>query len=481
MIRTSAMPSLLAAVLLAAVLPTAGGCGWLWGGPKGIGMQLTTNPKGHFLHNTQCWSPDDQWIVYDNRHRETMIASTGSIEKVNTDTGQIVPMYVMTTKQTKYGPGVGAATWSPTADRILFIHGILNCDEYRPYGVRRRTGVAVDGARRGKAIFIDARDVTPPFTPGALRGGTHAHTWSADGKWISFTYQDMILGDLEKTSGKANLDLRTVGVSAPLRNVKVDKDPDRENNDGQMFSVLVVKVVSKAKPGSDEIERAFSDSWVGVDGYVRSDGTRQKRAIAFQGHVRDKADNTISEVFIVDVPDKIDTPGPDGPLEGTATQRPMPPAGTVQRRLTFTAGRKHPGIQGPRHWLRTSPDGSKIAFLAKDDDGVVQIFFVSPLGGPVRQVTDNDWSVATPFNWSPDGTAIAYGMDNSIFITDVREGETFGTSKRMTKRSDDDKPAPLPYGVVWSHDGKTIAYNRAVPNEERGGRRYLQIFLLKLE
>ncbi len=29
--------------------------------------------------------------------------------------------------------------------------------------------------------------------PGALRGGTHRHEWSGDGKWIGFTYNDAIL------------------------------------------------------------------------------------------------------------------------------------------------------------------------------------------------------------------------------------------------------------------------------------------------
>jgi hypothetical protein len=51
---------------------------------------------------------------------------------------------------------------------------------------------------------------------------------------------------------------------------------------------------------------------------------------------------------------------------------PLSPKGCTQRRLTFTAQRKFPGIQGPRHWLRSSPDGSRIAFLMKDDAGVVQ-------------------------------------------------------------------------------------------------------------
>ena len=462
--------TILRAVVLPAAMLMMAGCA------KGTEMQLTFDPRGHLLHNTQCWSPDNQWIVYDNRPDETMISSTGTIEKVNVHTGEIVRMYT-TSNQTAHGPGVGAATWCPTGGRVLFIHGLFNCDESRPYGFRRRTGVAVDDARPGRPIFIDARDVLPPFTPGALRGGTHAHTWSADGRWISFTYQDAILGDLERTSGKANLDLRTVGVSAPIRAVKVEADQAGENNSGEMFSVLVVKVVSEAAPGSDEIERAFSDSWVGVDGYVRADGTRQKRAIAFQGHVRDRDGKKISEVFIVDVPDRIDVPGPDGPIEGTATQRPMPPKGTVQRRLTFTADRKFPGVQGPRHWPRTSPDGSKIAFLARDEGGVVQIFFVSPLGGAIRQVTHNRWPVSTAFNWRPDGRAIAYGMDNSIFMTDVREGETFGASTRLTDRSGDEL-APQPYGVVWSYDGKTIACNRAA---WRDGKRFGQIFLLKLE
>ena len=323
-------------------------------------------------------------------------------------------------------------------------------------------------------ILIDARDVTAPFTPGALRGGTHAHAWSGDGKWISFTYQDAVLGELEKKTGKKNLDLRTVGVSAPIRAVKVDEDDEGENNGGEMFSVLVAKVVANAKPGSDEIERAFSDSWVGRDGYVKSDGKRQKRAIAFQGHVRAITGEKISEVFIVDVPERIDVPSPDGPLEGTPTTRPMPPEGTVQRRLTCTADGKHPGVQGPRHWLRSSPDGSRIAFLAKDDDGIVQIFFVSPNGGPPRQVTHNQWPVQTPFNFSPDGRYIACGIDNSIFLVDVREGESFGRSQRMTERCSDES---RPLRAIWSNNGRMVAYNRCV----RDGRKaYPQIFVLKV-
>src|SRR5206468_7728745 len=131
----------------------------------------------------------------------------------------------------------------------------------------------------------------------------------------------------------------------------------------------------------------------------------------------------LSEVFLVDIPDDVTVPG-DGPLEGTETQRPRPPQGTVQRRLTFTADRRHPGLQGPRHWLRSSPDGSRIAFLMRDDDGVVQLWTVSPLGDEPRQVTHDRWSVASAFNWSPDGSRIAYVADNSVFTVEVASGKS---------------------------------------------------------
>ena len=40
---------------------------------------------------------------------------------------------------------------------------------------------------------LDARDLLPPFTPGALRGGTHVHQFSPDGHVVSSTYEDHVL------------------------------------------------------------------------------------------------------------------------------------------------------------------------------------------------------------------------------------------------------------------------------------------------
>jgi len=166
----------------------------------------------------------------------------------------------------------------------------------------------------------------------------------------------------------------------------------------------------------------------------------------------------ISEVFIVDLPDDLTKPG-DGPLCGTATRAPYPPAGARQRRLTFTADRRYPGLQGPRQWLRSSPDGSQIAFLMKDDAGVVQLWTISPNGGAARQVTTNPWSVASAFSWSPDGRQIAHAADNSVCLTTVASGHT----QRLTARADDDS-APRSEACVFSPDGRSIAFLRRLPS-----------------
>src|SRR5690606_38049484 len=130
--------------------------------------QLTHAAQGHTIHHTQVFSKDGQWVVYDTRNDDTKIGSTGSIEMVNTATGQVRVLY-QTANQTNAGPGVGAAIFSPVQDRVLFIHGIRNADASRPYSMTRRTGVAINIDHPGEPIFMDARDVVPPFTKGALR------------------------------------------------------------------------------------------------------------------------------------------------------------------------------------------------------------------------------------------------------------------------------------------------------------------------
>jgi len=469
--EVSMRQKILRILVVSVIMATVCGCSPL--STRRSEIQLTFEPRNHYLDNNDNFSPDDQWLVYDTRKgvpgppvRE--IGANSNIEKVNVKTGEIVVLYE-TENQTEYGPGVGAASYHPTENKVVCMHGLMNCNAERPYWYWRRTGVIVDELQPGVPIFLDARDVTLPFTPGALRGGTHRHEWSADGQWIGFTYNDAIMAAMEERTGEP-VNLRTIGVAtSSLGLVKVDRDPEGENNDGLWFSALVVKVVPNPKPGSDEISRAFSDAWVGTKGYRKPDGTWQ-RARAFLGKVRDKQGEELVEVFVVDIPDKIDIPGDEGPLEGTETTMPMPPKGSKQRRLTRTENRKYPGaVTEPRHWVRSSPDGSRISYLAKDDNGIVQVFYISPLGGEAVQVTHHSSPIQSTVRWNPNGNEICYVCDNSIYICDVREGASFGKARRMTPRTDEPPMCP-----VWSHNGKMIAFNRVAGN----GRKSLLIRIL---
>jgi hypothetical protein len=311
----------------------------------------------------------------------------------------------------------------------------------------------------------------PPYTPGALRGGSHVHIFSGDGQWISFTYDDHVLTTREPT-GQGDLNQRNVGVAVPLTAVTVPRSHPR-NHDGAMFSTLVTRTVRTPRPGSDEIQRAYEDAWIGVDGYVRADRSRQQRALAFLGDAIDEKGQPLTELYVADLPPlhAMKKPG-DGPLQGTPTLRPQPPLAVIQRRLTFTADREFPGVQGPRHWPRSSPDGSRIACLMRDDAGVVQLWTVSPNGGPPRQLTSDRWDVASAFTWNRDGSAIAYIADGSVMVFDAVTGD----SRRLTTANPAaDQQAPRPEACVFSPDGGQIAFVRQVP--AANGTAFNQIFV----
>lgn len=426
--------------------------------------QLTFTPHGHVLTNAGVWSADGKWIVYDVRSDAAGAFFDGDrVEAVHVETREVRVLY-----RSVNGARCGVATHHPTEPKVVFILGPEHPTPDYSYGPARRQGVIVDTRRPGVATNLDARDLTPPFTAGALRGGTHVHVFSPDGQWVSFTYDDDVLGRFAAPSPEHDVNQRNVGVAIPAGLVRVGRDHPR-NHDGDYFSVLVTRTTALSRPGSDDNTRAFEDAWVGTNGYVRPDGARQRRAIAFQGNVVTASGREISEVFLVDLPDDLTTPG-DGPLQGTPTRRPFPPRGVVQRRLTFTEGRPFPGIQGPRHWLRSAPDGSRIAFLMKDDAAVVQLWTVSPAGGPPAQVTRNASPIASAFTWSPDGRHVAHVMDASVCVTDVATGST----RRLTNPSD---PPPRPEACVFSPNGRSIAFVRRV---KTGDGEWNQIFVIDL-
>lgn len=417
----------------------------------------------HDLDNNDNFSPDGAWLVYDTRTDDGGIPESARIEKVNVKTGEVKVLFKVENNEI-WGPGAGAVSYSPKENSVVFIHGLENSTKENPYQQWRRTGVIIEDAKPNVPIYMDARDVIFPYTPGALRGGTHRHEWSGDGKWIGYTYNDAVLKALEDASG-VKRNLRTIGVSKKIKAVNVDKN--NENVSGEWFSALVVRVVPEPKPGSDEISHAASDSWVGTNGYRGANGKMQI-ARAFLGTVVDKNRNPVQEVFVVDIPDDITKPGEYGPLEGTKTDFPMPPNGTIQRRLTFTADTKYPGCSGV---VRSSADGNSLAYLAKDEKGVTQIFTLSPAGGKPKQLTEHESDVSGNLRWHPDGKHVSYIWNGSIMLCQTGNAPLKNRYQTLTASS---KPAPT--NIVWAHDGKMLAFNRAV-KDENGKGTTLQIFV----
>lgn len=430
-----------------------------------IERQITHRSQGHVLTNINVWSADGQWIVYDTRVRDDQFTGT-TIERVRVATGEVEVLY-----EAKDDANVGVVTAHPVEDRVIFIHGPERPTADWSYGMTRRRGVWVDAGDPRTAKNLDAMNYGTRFAPGALRGGSHVHVYSPDGQAVSFTYEDEVLARLgTEPSRFHDINQRNVGVSVPAGRVWVSPDHAR-NHDGEWFSVLVTRTDNTPRPGSNDISRACEEGWIGSNGYLRPDGSRQPRALAFQGTVTARDGSTHAEVYIVDLPADLTVEG-DAPLKGEAKRRPAPPLGTEQRRLTFTEDRTHPGLATtPRHWLRSSPDGSVIAFLMKDDTGIVQLWTVSPNGGPPRQVTDNPQGIASAFTWNPAGTAVAHVMDGSVCITYIATGQTH----RLTPAPSDVADAPRPFACVFSPDGRRVSYTRSVVGP---AGRFDQIFVV---
>lgn len=223
--------------------------------------QLTFDQRGHQLSNINVWTPDSQWLAYDVRPSGASFTGL-SIERVNVASGVVEVVY-----RAQHGANVGVVTVSPDSPaRYAFIHGPEHPDSAWHYDFHHRRGVIVSEPDREFAITLDAMDITAPYTPGALRGGSHVHVFSPDGSRLSFTYNDHVMHQRDPA-----LDLRNVGVAVPLQRVSPPKQHPREY-DGSHYCVLVSETTSQPQPGSDQINRAYEENWVGSNGYLKADG-----------------------------------------------------------------------------------------------------------------------------------------------------------------------------------------------------------------
>lgn len=162
-------------------------------------------------------------------------------------------------------------------------------------------------AHHGQVSNLDAMDITSPFTPGALRGGSHVHVFSPNGQLVSFTYNDHVLHVRD-----AKLDLRNVGVAAPYGPVNPPGNHPREYP-GTCWSVLVSRTTPNPQPGSDEINRAYEEGWVGND------------RLAFIGDTLSATGEKVPELFIVNLPEDEQSWKRAGDAPLRAPQRPCRP------------------------------------------------------------------------------------------------------------------------------------------------------------
>jgi len=142
---------------------------------------ITRGPGGRILTNTRVWSPDGEWIVYDVRSDPAGERFDGErIEIVRVRTGEVRTIY-----QARHGARCGVATFHPLEPKVAFILGPEYPTPDWQYCAWHRQGVIVDLRHPGVAENLDARDIVPPFTPGALRGGSHVHVWDGAGEMVS--------------------------------------------------------------------------------------------------------------------------------------------------------------------------------------------------------------------------------------------------------------------------------------------------------
>jgi hypothetical protein len=416
--------------------------------------QITFGHYNHSLDNNDNFSPDGQWLVYDTRKEDGGIRMGQTIERVHIISGKIDTIY-RASNVSEFGPGLGAVSYNPTKDQVIFIHGLLEPTKEEPYTFTRRFGAIVNVSQPNEMVALDARDVTFPFTKGALRGGTHRHEFSGDGKWVGYTYNDVIMA-----LNYPEKNLRTIGVSRIGNSIPVNSI-DRKHFSGISETIVAVAVTHNPKPGSDEISHAADDSWVGISGYIDANGKRQ-RARAFLGEVRSKSNQKVKELFIVDMPEDLDLSNESMEVAGTLSDLPTPPKSFKQRRLTRTAETQFTGCSGI---VRSSPDGSKIAYLSRDENGIQQVFLMSPLGGKPTQLTFFDSSVQSGVRWNSSGTHIIFNLNNAIVLFKLKTKKYIELTQRFNAS---------PSGVVWSSDS-IIAFNL----QDNSG--YQQIFTLNLK
>ena len=425
-------------------------------------FQLTNTASGHTIANRDCWTADGRNLLFDLRDDETRFDSPSimrvRIDPLNLSRPDCEPVYTSVDASP-----CGVPICSCVDNRVVFIHADQPRDDDWHYCAWHRRGVLMHLNQPDTAQTLDARDIVPPFTPGALRGGTHLHTFNHDATAIVSTYEDHVLATSKNKLAQTNR--RGIAVHFLSTPVTVPKIHPR-NHDGTSFTTFVSQLTDNPIADSDEISVATGEAWLA--------GSCNR--IAMQGTVVDRHGKPGVEIFLITLPDRLSDLCIAGnhPLPGTPTTRPGVPASVTQRRLTFTCDRPLPGITGPRHWAVGSPDGSRIGFYMRDDQGTVQFWTVSPDSGEMVQVTRNAPEPTSPFTWHPDGSQVTYIADGSVMMVDSRNGSFQRLTQRMPIGD-----GPTHHACVFSPAGSSIAYMQPIDFLVEGqSKRFNQIHIV---
>ncbi len=413
--------------------------------------QITFSAKNHVLDNNDNFSHDGRFLCYDTRgtvYNED-IGNSKTIEKVEIATGEETVLWnPPSITGERAAPGVGAVSYHPFEDKVIFIHGpnINEVKERGYYAKPNRTAleVAADGSRRHN--LVDMRDVThDPTTPGAHRGGTHRHEYCRDGSRIGFTYDDFLVRNIDRTIGY------------------MEANPATPPGYTKYFAVILQPAPKgQARPG--EIEKAYGDSWIDSAGTMR----------AFIGKVRRPDGKGYDhDLFVADIPKSVDI---TTAFAGTHDTYPRPPKGITIRRLTH--GMEVTGI------VRGSYDGTRIAFAAADSAGIAQLFIIRADGSEKspRQVTRLPHPVEA-LRWHPSGRWVLFLSHGDILAAYVGKQHPSGT---LIKLSDTPRDRQQ---LVLSPDGSLAAYDIRTPtkNEEgkivkdATGKDFRQIWVMKID
>ena len=116
-------------------------------GDFGYETAITSDVNGHILTNLNVFSPDSNWIVYDERSDlEGAKFDSASITRDNVKSGAIGTIY-----QARNGAFVGGVTYNPKKNSVVFIHGPENPTPDWSCAGHHRAGMRVDLAKPSQA------------------------------------------------------------------------------------------------------------------------------------------------------------------------------------------------------------------------------------------------------------------------------------------------------------------------------------------